>query len=256
VFETTAVISRKQPRRYTFLQAFPVTVLVHALAAGAVILGGIWEIEFPRQSPAQLVAFVMVVPTAPPPPPPPPPPSSTPVVTEKVEEIPVELLELAPTMIPDLIPDLPPPVPRQAEDEGVQGGVEGGVPGGTLGGVVGGVIGGVADALNSGERFVNQQLIIPLDKRLPLHPVSQVFPEFPEVARLAGLEGTVVVRYTIDKRGRVREVEVLRHSRSPLFDESAVYAIRNWRFKPLKRGDEFVEVVHDLTICFVLEEES
>ncbi|MHB0968677.1 MAG: energy transducer TonB [Thermoanaerobaculia bacterium] len=69
-------------------------------------------------------------------------------------------------------------------------------------------------------------------------------------------EGTVVVRYTIDTRGRVREVTILRRSRSPLFDESAVHAIRNWRFKPLKRDGQFVEVVHDLTIYFVLEQES
>lgn len=255
MFETTAVISRKQPKRYSFLQAFPVTVLVHALAAGAVTLGSIWEISFPRQSPAQIVAYSIVTPP-PPPPPPPPPASSTPVVVHKPDQIPIELLELAPTMIPDLVPDLPPPEPQHAEVVGVDEGVVGGVVGGELGGIVGGVVGGVLDTLANQERFVNNQLIIPLDNRLPLHAVSQVFPEFPETARLAGLEGTVVVRYTIDTRGRVREVTILRRSRSPLFDESAVHAIRNWRFKPMKRNGEFVEVVHDLTIYFVLEQES
>lgn len=38
-----------------------------------------------------------------------------------------------------------------------------------------------------------------------------------------------------------------------MFNESAVKAIRNWRFRPMQQDGEPVEVEHELTVQFVLE---
>jgi len=55
-------------------------------------------------------------------------------------------------------------------------------------------------------------------------------PEYPELARQAQMEGTVILRVLVNREGNVQEV-ILERS-SPVFDEAAEKAIRQWRFRP------------------------
>jgi periplasmic protein TonB len=87
---------------------------------------------------------------------------------------------------------------------------------------------------------------------LPTAPMSQVFPKYPETARVRGWEDVVIVRYTIGKNGRVREVLVLNNPERALFEEITVKAIKNWRFKPHKVDGVPQEIVHELTVYFKL----
>jgi TonB family protein len=70
----------------------------------------------------------------------------------------------------------------------------------------------------------------------PLEPavlMSKVDPEYPEAARRAGLEGTVILDAMISETGEVTRVAVERGL--PLgISEAAVAAVRRWKYKPAK----------------------
>jgi protein TonB len=61
--------------------------------------------------------------------------------------------------------------------------------------------------------------------------VSTVLPVYPPAARQAGLEGTVVVEILVDTSGVVFDARVARPAGHG-FDESAVAAVRRFRFSP------------------------
>ena len=62
------------------------------------------------------------------------------------------------------------------------------------------------------------------------NPVFQPRPEYPEIARTAGMEGRVVVRMLIGLDGRVRRAEM--EKSNPMFDAEALEAARRWTFTP------------------------
>jgi len=136
---------------------------------------------------------------------------------------------------------------------GVEGGIEGGVAGGVVGGDIKGVAGGTLGGISTEPAPPKGLIVVPHGAKLPLIATSQVYPRYPEVARLNRTEASVLVRYIIDRKGRVREVNILRHAASPDFDTAVVKAIKGWRFRPMVDKGEQVEVMHDLTVYFVLE---
>jgi TonB family protein len=69
-------------------------------------------------------------------------------------------------------------------------------------------------------------------------------------------EGQLVVRYIIGRDGRVKDVIVIDHAEDSAFDQAAVRAIRNWRFRPMIKDGQPTEVVHELTVLFRLEQEG
>ncbi len=64
----------------------------------------------------------------------------------------------------------------------------------------------------------------------PAEPIYTVKAAFPELARQAGLEGTVVVQALVGADGRVRETRVVKSI--PMLNGAAQDAVRQWRFKP------------------------
>jgi TonB family protein len=74
-------------------------------------------------------------------------------------------------------------------------------------------------------------------------------PQYTHAALVAHIEGPVVVRATIDKSGRVTDVEVLRGVPMGL-TEAAVDAVRQWRFQPATLRGRPVSVYYDLTVAF------
>ena len=65
-------------------------------------------------------------------------------------------------------------------------------------------------------------------------------PVYPMVARQRHWEGLVILRVNITADGHVAQVIVQRSSGHEELDESALEAVKNWRFIPAKRG-EFAE---------------
>jgi protein TonB len=76
-------------------------------------------------------------------------------------------------------------------------------------------------------------------------------PKFPDLAKRAGIEGTVVVTVTIGKDGKVENANVFRSI--PMLDEAAVEAARKCTFKPAKQRDKFVKVKMNIPFQFKLK---
>jgi protein TonB len=75
----------------------------------------------------------------------------------------------------------------------------------------------------------------------PPVPLERVNPEYPDGARDAGLEGTVVVRLVVDREGLVEEAEVLRSSDVDELDDAALKAAWQWTFEPGEKDGAPVE---------------
>jgi protein TonB len=67
-----------------------------------------------------------------------------------------------------------------------------------------------------------------------------VQPVYPESARKRGVEGWVELAFTVTPSGTVEDVEVRNASPANVFDDSAIRAIRGWRFEPVERNGEKV----------------
>ena len=80
--------------------------------------------------------------------------------------------------------------------------------------------------------------------------IHRILPEFPEVARRAGLTGSVRFQIKIDENGQVEDAKIIEGE--PVFAEAAEKAVRQWQFNPALRDgtpipfSATVEVVFNL----------
>jgi periplasmic protein TonB len=79
-----------------------------------------------------------------------------------------------------------------------------------------------------------------------------VRPVYPEIARSAHIEGTVMLEAVLDRRGRVSQVRVTKSS--PLLDQAAIDAVRQWQYSPSVLHGQPVEVLMTVTITFTLRQ--
>lgn len=63
-------------------------------------------------------------------------------------------------------------------------------------------------------------------------PIAKVSPVYPQRARSRGVEGYVIVEFTVDELGRVIDVRVVEAQPSSIFDRAAVDAVRRFKYKP------------------------
>ena len=60
--------------------------------------------------------------------------------------------------------------------------------------------------------------------------VHHVQPEYPQAARISHITGDVILRAIIDREGQIAELTLL--SGHPLLAESAIKAVKQWRYRP------------------------
>ena len=80
--------------------------------------------------------------------------------------------------------------------------------------------------------------------------LAGVPPVYPEAARLAKIEGIVILEATIDERGFVTDARVLRSV--PFLDAAALAALRQWRYTPTLLNGVPVRVLMTVTFRFSL----
>ncbi len=80
--------------------------------------------------------------------------------------------------------------------------------------------------------------------------LTYVPPVYPEIARTAHVEGTVVLEATIDEWGAVKNV-VVRKS-VPILDKAAIEAVSKWRYAPTRLNTQPIAVVMMVTVTFTL----
>jgi TonB family protein len=89
------------------------------------------------------------------------------------------------------------------------------------------------------------QLACTTDGSLLLHRVD---PEYPQAARIAHIAGDVVIKILIDKEGKVAEATVV--NGHPLLAESALNAVKQWRYQPYILANQTVSVEGLVTVKF------
>jgi periplasmic protein TonB len=192
--------------------------------------------------PRAMLTTLLIAP--PPPPPPPPPPAEIPKVVKPV----VRLLSQGKLMQPRAIPkqvavfkeaELPPEAPI------------------TGGGVLGGLDAGLLGGLGAGPVIAAPPPPPPRQTRIKLGGqvqeakiIARPQPLYPPLARQARIQGNVVLHAIIDRDGRVGELQVV--SGHPLLVQSALDAVKNWRYQPTQLNNEPVEVDTTITVTFVL----
>jgi protein TonB len=91
---------------------------------------------------------------------------------------------------------------------------------------------------------------LPPDIVLPV-PLETPTPRYPDTARIARMEGAVVLSATIAADGRVVDVEIER-SVGPFLDRAAIEAVSRWRYVPARIGSTPVAVILRVTLTFRL----
>jgi periplasmic protein TonB len=72
-------------------------------------------------------------------------------------------------------------------------------------------------------------------------PIVQVAPQYPRRAADRGLEGFVLLEFTVTREGTVRDPQVIESS-SSIFDRAAIDAVLRFRYRPRVIDGEPVEV--------------
>jgi protein TonB len=80
--------------------------------------------------------------------------------------------------------------------------------------------------------------------------LHRVEPEYPVIAKQAGIQGTVVIRAFISREGTIERTQLL--SGPPLLAHAALDAVRQWKYRPYYLNGEPVEVETQITVNFVL----
>jgi TonB family protein len=85
--------------------------------------------------------------------------------------------------------------------------------------------------------------------------VRQVKPAYPESARAAGIEGTVVLQATIGTDGALKSVRVLNAQIDPDLAQAALSAVQQWLYKPSLLNGEPAEITTTITMNFTLSQQ-
>ena len=82
--------------------------------------------------------------------------------------------------------------------------------------------------------------------------IKKVNPHYPEKAREAKKQGSVILNVRTDEAGNVEDVMV-RRGVDPLLDQAAVEVVKQWKYKPLIIQGKPHKVVFTVTITFKLQ---
>jgi protein TonB len=63
-------------------------------------------------------------------------------------------------------------------------------------------------------------------------PLVRINPEYPMRARQRGVEGWVLIQFTISPAGTVKDARVVDADPPNIFDDSAIKAVNRWRYNP------------------------
>jgi protein TonB len=80
--------------------------------------------------------------------------------------------------------------------------------------------------------------------------IHRVEPVYPALAKIAGIQGSVVIAAVIGKDGSVENLRVV--NGHPLLVKSALDAVRQWRYQPYVLNGSPIEVDTQITVNFVL----
>jgi periplasmic protein TonB len=157
----------------------------------------------------------------------------------------------------------PPPESEIAESQSPIDGTDGpgdrlGVPGGSDDGPADGPDGNCRGCTGKGPGVPDGQ-DEPFDQLTPglvppfLVPGSRSLPEYPDLARRAGLQGTVILLVVVEADGRIGEIEVIKSPDQRWgFDLAAINAVKRWRYRPAMMNERPVAAYIQVMVEFTL----
>ena len=121
----------------------------------------------------------------------------------------------------------------------------------------------IAQSTGSVESSGSDQIVVapPSDEELPKfgeyvyveelpEAITKATPQYPDIAREAGVDGTVLVQALVGKDGHVKDVKVVKSQ--PMLDAAAVAAVKQWVFKPALSNNKPVAVWVAVPVSFKL----
>ena len=139
----------------------------------------------------------------------------------------------APSFIPRAVPSALPEASAPAELAlGVPGGVPGGIPGGQVGGVLGGVLGGLPK-IAPPAAIVTEGPKTPVQVGGRVKPPRLIYgpdPDYPILAKMSRISGTVVIEAIIDEHGNVTGMRAI--SGPALLIPAALNAVSKRKYEP------------------------
>jgi protein TonB len=81
--------------------------------------------------------------------------------------------------------------------------------------------------------------------------IKDISPTYPDIAKQARVQGIVILEAIIDPAGNVTNVRVLRSI--PLLDQSAMDAVKQWKYEPTLLNGVPVPIVMTVTVNFALQ---
>jgi len=82
--------------------------------------------------------------------------------------------------------------------------------------------------------------------------ITKVQPIYPERAKAAGAQGSVLLHAVVSKDGRPYSLQVLNSQVNPDLARAAVEAVSQWRYQPTLLNGEPVEIDTVITVNFTL----
>jgi len=83
--------------------------------------------------------------------------------------------------------------------------------------------------------------------------ITMVLPDYPEIAKKAGVEGRVHMLIVVNEEGNVIEAEVLVAIPVGIFEDAARKAIMQWKFRPAMQRDKPIKVRMGQVMEFLLK---
>jgi protein TonB len=78
----------------------------------------------------------------------------------------------------------------------------------------------------------------------------KVQPQYPQIARVAGVQGAVRLRAIVSRTGTIENLSVI--SGHAMLVAAAVEAVKHWRYRPYMLNGEPIEVETEITVNFTL----
>src|ERR1700719_3106528 len=184
----------------------------------------------------------------PPPPPPPPPPAAAAVKVVKIQSEVINGQLRTPTKIPNKVQMIK---EEEAPPDLGAGGVPGGVPGGIPGGSTGGVMGGILRSAHAAVPKVATPQRVRVSSGVSTGLlIKKVTPNYPQLAKQARIQGSVVLQAEISKEGTIQNLQLI--SGHPMLAPAAIEAVKQWRYKPYLLNGEPVAVETQVVVNFSL----
>ena len=253
MFENSVVESRRVSHRGRYA-TLPLSLGLHTAVVGTLLVASIWRVTMPTEAPRQTFALIReasIPRLEPSGPSSGPTPQTAPLLAPKPA---VRTLTLPQLIEPTVITDLPEtPLPSDSslsstadQGDGSPGGTGDSSSTGTSSDPGGG--GTSADSDGFGSR-------VPLPAGLGgvSAPVIliRVQPQYPPLLVRTGQPGRVMLECIIDENGGITSVRMIQSSH-PLFEQSAIRAVKQWKFRPGTLRGKPVATIFQFTVTFAV----